>query len=294
MGHLDDFSVQQDFFVGIDSDGCVFDSMEIKHKECFCPQFINRFDLQAGSRYAREVWEFVNLYSSTRGINRFKAILRALELVPSHPELSRRGLKPRELPALSDWVSREKKLGNPQLEAEVARTENEELELVLAWSRDVNAAVKKIVRNVPPFPGVVEALDRIKVKADAVVVSQTPHEALVREWDEQRIASCVRIIAGQEHGTKADHLLLTAGKPEARYARNRVLMIGDAPGDLSAARAVDALFYPVVPGNEEHSWERLVTEGLDRFFTGTYAGEYEESLLNDFNAALPESPPWRR
>jgi len=29
-----------DFFVGIDSDGCAFDTMEIKHKECFTPNTI--------------------------------------------------------------------------------------------------------------------------------------------------------------------------------------------------------------------------------------------------------------
>ena len=35
---LADLQPQQPFFVGIDSDGCAFDTMEIKHKECFCPQ----------------------------------------------------------------------------------------------------------------------------------------------------------------------------------------------------------------------------------------------------------------
>jgi hypothetical protein len=31
------FTPQHEFLVGIDSDGCVFDSMELKHKECFIP-----------------------------------------------------------------------------------------------------------------------------------------------------------------------------------------------------------------------------------------------------------------
>ena len=69
MSHADsaqplrDFKPQAKFFVGIDSDGCVFDTMEIKHKECFAPMFIKHFHLQAASKYAREDWEFVNLYS---------------------------------------------------------------------------------------------------------------------------------------------------------------------------------------------------------------------------------------
>src|SRR5205085_10471008 len=45
---------KHDFLVGIDSDGCVFDSMEIKYKECFIPNFINHYGLQGVSKFARE------------------------------------------------------------------------------------------------------------------------------------------------------------------------------------------------------------------------------------------------
>ena len=54
---LRDFKPSKEFFIGIDSDGCIFDSMEIKHKECFAPMFIKNFHLQPVSKYAREVWE---------------------------------------------------------------------------------------------------------------------------------------------------------------------------------------------------------------------------------------------
>ena len=49
---------KHEFFIGFDSDGCVFDSMEVKHKECFCPAFIKHYNMQPASKYAREVWEF--------------------------------------------------------------------------------------------------------------------------------------------------------------------------------------------------------------------------------------------
>ena len=64
------------FFVGVDSDGCAFDTMEIKHKECFTPLIIKHWDLQAVSKYAREASEFVNLYSQWRGVNRWPALLK--------------------------------------------------------------------------------------------------------------------------------------------------------------------------------------------------------------------------
>jgi hypothetical protein len=34
---LKDFKPKHKFFVGVDSDGSVFDTMGIKQRECFCP-----------------------------------------------------------------------------------------------------------------------------------------------------------------------------------------------------------------------------------------------------------------
>jgi phosphoglycolate phosphatase-like HAD superfamily hydrolase len=290
---LDAFEKKHDYFVGIDSDGCVFDSMEIKHKECFCPAFINHYGLQPASRYAREVWEFVNLYSQTRGINRFKAVLRALDYCRHRQEIVERRVDVPELPVLTEWVARESKLGNPQLALEIDRTGDAELERVMAWSKDVNEAVAKIVRNVPPFPGVVGSLQEMQGAADVIVVSQTPAEALVREWAEQDIDGYVSLIAGQELGTKGEHLVATAGAPDAgRYEQDHVLMIGDAPGDYAAAQAVGALFFPVLPGDEEASWRRFSDEALGRFFDGAYAGSYQAELLAEFTAVLPDAPHW--
>ena len=101
---LRDLKPEHGFFIGIDSDGCVFDSMEIKHKECFCPNYINHFGLQAVSKYAREVWEFVNLYSKTRGCNRFYAVLRALDLLRDREETKARGVRVPELKGLREQV----------------------------------------------------------------------------------------------------------------------------------------------------------------------------------------------
>jgi hypothetical protein len=44
--HLLALKPEKEFFIGIDSDGCAFDTMEIKQKECFCPNFIKYFRMQ--------------------------------------------------------------------------------------------------------------------------------------------------------------------------------------------------------------------------------------------------------
>ncbi|EEF61980.1 HAD family hydrolase [Pedosphaera parvula] len=286
---LKDFKPTKEFFIGIDSDGCIFDSMEIKHKECFVPMFIKHFNLQAVSKYARETWEFVNLYSKTRGANRFPALSRALNLLRERPEVIARGVKIPDTKALDEWIARESKLGNATLAAEV-KNGNTGLAQVKAWSDAVNACIDDIVHGVPPFPCVRESLEKISQKADSMVISQTPTPALEREWAEHGLRNFVKIIAGQEMGTKTEHLKFAA---DDKYVPTKILMIGDAPGDYKAAKANHALFYPITPGREEQSWKRFQDEALDRFFAGTYAGDYEAKLVKEFDASLPEKPTWQ-
>jgi hypothetical protein len=92
------------FFVGIDSDGCAFDSMEIKHKECFCPNTIKYWDLQPVSKYAREAAEFVNLYSKFRGINRWPALVMVFDLLRERPEVQARGVAIPEAPRIREFI----------------------------------------------------------------------------------------------------------------------------------------------------------------------------------------------
>ena len=285
---LRDFQPTREFFIGIDSDGCVFDSMEIKHKECFTPMFVKHFGLQPVSKYAREVWDFVNLYSKTRGVNRFPALSNALDLLAQRPEVIARNVAVPSPDPLDAWMTRETKLSNASLTKEV-QGGNRDLEDVLAWSNAVNAMIEDLVHGVPPFPLVPESLAKLNQQADAMVISQTPTAALEREWAEHDIARHVRIIAGQEMGTKTEHLKFAAA---GKYPASHILMIGDAPGDFKAAKSNGALFYPIVPGSEEKSWQRFHDEALALFFTGNYAGDYESELIREFNESLPEKPNW--
>ena len=287
---LREFKPSKKFFAGLDSDGCVFDTMEIKHKECFAPMFIKHFHLQGVSKYAREAWEFVNLYSKSRGCNRFPAVVLALDLLRERPEVQARGVKVADSAALADWLAREKRPSNTTLTSEV-KAGNKALAQVLEWSHAVNASIEDIVRDVAPFPKVRECLEKLKGEADSMVISQTPGEALRREWAEHKIEPFVKLIAGQEMGTKTEHLKFAA---VGKYAPANILMVGDAPGDMKAAKANGALFYPILPHHEEQSWQSLFEEGLPRFFAGEFAGEFETRLVREFEASLPANPPWKK
>ncbi len=287
---LKDLKPEKEFFVGIDSDGCVFDSMEPKQKEFFCPNVLRYFGLLPVSKVARETWEFVNLYSRTRGINRFLALLEFVKLLRERPEVAARGIEVPDLSSLQEWTDKETKLGNPALKAYLESHDDPVLRRVLEWSEKVNEEIGIWVKGLKPFSGVRESLELLRDKADAMVVSQTPVEALEREWQENGIDSYVRIIAGQEFGTKSEHLALAA---KGKYPDDHILMVGDAPGDMKAARNNGVLFYPINPGHEEESWERFHKEALHRFFEGTYAGAYERELVEAFNKSLPGTPPWK-
>lgn len=123
VSQLKNLPRQHDFFIGFDSDGCVFDSMELKHKECFCPAVIKHMGCQSVSKAAREVWEFVNLYSKTRGCNRFYAIQYFCDQLRKRADVKARGFQPPELKELHAWAEQETMLGNPALEAEVKKNQ---------------------------------------------------------------------------------------------------------------------------------------------------------------------------
>jgi phosphoglycolate phosphatase-like HAD superfamily hydrolase len=278
---------QHDFLVAIDSDGCVFDTMELKHKECFVPAFVNSYGLQAVSRFARQAWEFVNLYSKSRGVNRFPALVETLGWLRRRPEVRARGVNAAVPAGLVQWMQEESKLGNPALRQAVETTGDRDLKQALDWSIAVNEQIERIVRGVPPFPNVRECLQKLINNADMLVCSGTPGEALKREWQEHKLDGFVSAICGQEVGGKKE--ILGVAK---KYSANHVLMIGDAPGDQIAAQANSALFFPINPGAEEQSWQRLYDEGLSRFLDCTFAGEYQRRLIEEFDRYLPSTPPW--
>ena len=288
---LAELKPQHSFFIGIDSDGCAFDTMEIKHKECFCPNTIKFWNLQAVSKYAREVYEFVNLYSKWRGINRWPALVKTLDLLRVRPEVIARKVEVTRAQSLSEFIASGQPLSNEGLKAYMMEQAEPSADLAVAmsWTKAVNAAIADIVHGVPPFAYVRESLESMQYSADIVVVSATPTEALNREWREHGIDRYARVIAGQEMGTKKQHIALAAG---GRYAPDHILMIGDAPGDMEAARANGALFFPINPGQEDVSWERFYREGLHRFTAGTFAGAYEAGLIAAFERLLPAIPPW--
>ena len=160
---LVDFVPTGEFFVGIDSDGCAMDAMDIKHQECFTPAYIKAWDLQPVSTLARQTALFVNLGSITRGLNRWLALKQLLDLLRDRTEVAERGVTIPEYPELTAFIEAE---GYPLSDKGIAKYyedhPSETIARAIRWGDDVNARIADMVHNAGPFPGVRESMQAMQ------------------------------------------------------------------------------------------------------------------------------------
>ena len=267
------FEKKRDYLICIDSDGCAIDSMDIKHFRCFGPCMVKEWGLEAHEKELLESWNEVNLYSMTRGINRFKGLVKALT------EVQEKYQPVEGLETLVKWVEESDELSNPALEKAVEETGNICLKKALAWSQAVNASIKELPKEeVKPFEGVKEGIEMLHESCDIAIVSSANYEAVKEEWTRFGLIDHVDVVLAQNAGSKKSCIekLLTYG-----YDKNKVMMTGDAPGDMDAADKNGVFFYPILVKKEKESWANI-GEAKDRLQAGTFAGEYQDALKEKF------------
>ena len=270
---------KHDFLICADSDGCVMDTMNIKHYRCFGPCMVKEWELEEWSAPILDKWNEINLYSMTRGVNRFKGLFMALS------EIHERYRPIEDLEALGRWVNS----GDSLSENALLRMIKEDpghpiLEKTLRWTREVNREIDSLgPKEKRPFEGAGEAIASAHKYADIAVVSSANQKAVEEEWSYWELLSHVDQIMSQEAGSKADCI---ARLKEAGYDSGHILMIGDAPGDESAARDNEVLYYPVLVGKEAESWKEFLDTALVRFLQGRYEGSYQDQKIEAFRKNL--------
>lgn len=274
---MDQARKAHDFLICVDSDGCAMDTMDIKHQAAFGPALIPIYGLEDVAEAVLKEWDRINLYSGTRGINRFKGLLAILghlaaqgRRIPGHKDLA-------------DWVNHSKELSNPALEKALLETPAQGLEDALAWSLEVNRRIQGLGDAGAPYEGVRASLEAAARHADVAVVSSANGEALAHEWSTFQLTPYLFALLGQEAGSKEACIrgLLSKG-----YAKEAALMVGDSPGDLEAAEKNGIRFFPILVGKEMESWMRFQSEALPRLVEGTYDDAYQMSLTHAFKTAL--------
>lgn len=281
MGNtLENFNRKKDFLICIDSDGCAMDTMDIKHIKCFGPCMIDEWNLDKWKEIILKRWNEVNLYTLTRGINRFKGL--ALALVEIND-------KYKEIEGLNEfvtWTSETKELSNESLEREIEiQKENIScLKKALDWSRAVNTSINSLKDEEKlPFKGVASAIKEAEKFADVAIVSSANEQAVLEEWEKHGLLDCVDIVLTQNIGSKA---YCISKLIEKGYDRDNVLMVGDAVGDLDSAKLNEVLYYPILVRKENESWSRFTNDALELFISNSYKGQYEEKVIKEFKENL--------
>ncbi|MGH4051589.1 MAG: HAD family hydrolase [Clostridium sp.] len=286
---LKEMKKEKEFLVCVDSDGCAVNTMEYKHKEIFGPKMIKIWKLESIAEDVTQVWNYVNLYSQWRGINRFLALVKVFELLKDKKTILNKKFKLPDIKSLCEWTKENDELSNVLLEARIEEHSDIFLEKAIIWSKSVNEAIAKSKVDCLPFESVNKSLEKAQKYADIAVISSANAEALKKEWNEHGIACFVKVLAGQEMGSKTSCIAYVKNE---KYDNSQVLMVGDAPGDLKAAKDNGVLYYPIIPGKEELSWQKFYNEAFDKFVNGSYKGKYEEQLICEFNDVLHSNLPW--
>jgi len=290
-----------DFAVCIDTDGCVLDNMWAKQVVVFHPHFMDMNSLRGIEMFFRLHAEHHNLWGVTRGCDRYLAVqhtLKSLLLDPQAAEILPKGHVNDLLESVTgyvDWIDASggrKAFGIPSLfEYHKQHGLDYNITRLLAWSEAVDRTFPFVSLTMSPFPNVRETLERLSQKADMLVVSATPYRDLAQWWSDADLVRYVQAIAGKEMGKKSEHIRII--KEIGGYDDDQVIMIGDGGGDLEAARANKALFFPTPAGKEQEAWADAA-EVFDAFFAGAYRGGLEDEKVSEFQSMLLQEGPWEK
>ena len=274
---LQAFAKQKDYLICVDSDGCAMDTMDIKHFRCFGPCMVEEWGLEQWSEPILNRWNAINLYSGTRGINRFKGLAMALT------EIDKVYCPIEGVAELAAWAEHAPELSNQAI-AEAAKTaKGPALTKALSWSRKVNAAIDALPESdKKPFPGVAEALAAAHSAADMAIVSSANREAVEEEWTRCGLLPSVDVLCCQDSGSKAACIAQLKAKG---YDPAHILMVGDAPGDQAAAGKNGVMFYPILARHEADSWAEFTAKALPALLSGSY-GPYGQEIAKRFEKNL--------
>ena len=271
---LAEYKKKKEYLICVDSDGCAMDTMDIKHFRCFGPCMVEEWSLFEWENEILHRWNEINLYTMTRGINRFKGLAIALR------EINDTYQKIEEIEVLEKWVAESKELSNGAIERILVENGSIILEKALAWSKSVNEKINALPFEMKkPYEGVKEALAFAHEYADIAIVSSANLEAVLEEWELYGLLDYVDIVMSQNVGSKAFCIseMLKKG-----YEKEHVMMTGDAPGDYDAAVKNGILYYPILVRNEKGSWKEFCTKAVLKLYEGTYVGEYQSEKIIQF------------
>ena len=271
---IEEYQKKKDYLICVDSDGCAMDTMDIKHILCFGPCMVTEWGLEEWKDAILTRWNEINLYTMTRGINRFKGL--ALMLREIHETYT----PIQDVDVLETWVENSKELSSGALQKAMETNDSVILKKALSWSQHVNTSINELPFEVKKtFEGVKEGLAYAHQFADVAIVSSANLQAVLEEWELYGLLEHVDIVMSQNVGSKAYCIqeLLKKG-----YDTEKVFMAGDALGDYEAAEKNHVFYYPILVRHEKESWSEFRDQAVDKLVDGTYGGDYQHQKIDAF------------
>lgn len=290
---------EKEYLVCIDTDGHCLDNMSAKQMLVFHPFYMDMNGLRGIEVFFRVHCEHHNLWSTTRGCDRYLAVQATLGSLLDDPQGKDmidadliRGLK-QSIDGYIDWINATEgvSFGIPTLtQYHQDHGLDYNITRLLSWSEAVDRSFAFTTLKMKAFPGVRETVECLSERADILVVSGTPYNDLAEWWGSQDLLKYIKAIASKEVGKKNVHIGMA--KEAGGYTDDNVIMGGDGGGDLKAAQENNALFFPTPAGKEVEAWADA--RGVfDAFFDGKYRGsDLEKQKLDEFDGALLKQGPW--
>ncbi len=273
ISSIETFSKRHNWLICVDSDGTVIDAMNVKHIKCHGASLIEEWALTEHAAEVQTIWNKINLFDRTRGVNRFIALFSML----NHMKENLLPVNPDDLKALSDWINKGD-LSNKSLKDETKQNPSPLLQKALRWSLSLNEKIALLTpEDKPPFEGALEGLQYAFGKVDIAVISSSNMSAILEEWTAHGLTKYIDVMTSQEVGTKE---MCIARMLDKGYQADHVLMIGDAYPDVDASRENGIWYYPILTNREKESWEAFQRTYFDIFLSGSY-GQYQQTLLNE-------------
>jgi len=301
--------------IGIDLDGCVDNGME-KHLLAFGTASIKHFGMQMIQGHAMDAWMFVNCYSKSAGITRFKAVYMWTDVLRESPIVQAMGVKVPELKYLRRWANEVTQKFSPEALYQyladgdlsgVVKNDGDraaafkELHDIWEWSNQVNALVPSATENISAFPNAVKVIRRAHdMGADLAIASGTPEQHVKTMVQRYGIDDCLQGLFAQQAGKKHQTLITLMAGPVQEYngplfpgiqpQYDALLMIGDAPKDYKELKGANGILtgdennpgrmFMVKVGGQNESWG-VLDKVLDDICSGTWDRAQEDELIQE-------------
>ena len=247
----------------VESEGAVFDTLSERHAKAYEPAFVERFAWGVDPVLCAHLWNHLALHSRLRGESPLLVLLYALRLLNRHAPSVRRSAVIRVL---------ESYMASPAPDPLVlaAAGEGSPERLILSWIVDAERLVDALEspRHFEAAGSFLHSVKDSAPNATALIHSSLQEAAALNMWEMAGLGDCFLRIAGSERGDFPGYVQMALANG---YDQESVLVVGTTYSAWLAAQRAGTRLYPILPSQEEESWQFFKDVYFPAFLRGEAA-----------------------